>query len=85
MRPTQAINQTIEAEAAASQLTKGQLAETLGIARGNLRNRLNGHIPWNVAELETAANRMGMSFWDLMALAEARSARDAPVPKEGSK
>jgi hypothetical protein len=73
MNNTTAITRAIEAELAAAHVTKNQLADQLGIARSNLLRRFNGEVPWNVNEVEIAANCTGLSLWELMSRAEMRA------------
>ena len=73
MNNTTAITRAIEAELAAAHVTKNQLADQLGIARSNLLRRFNGEVPWNVNEVEIAANCPGLSLWELMSRAEMRA------------
>lgn len=81
----QGISQSIEAELAARRKTKTDLAETLGISRRNLYQRLANHVSWSVNDLEEVSNFLGMSYWQLMDSAEQRinQQKMPSVPAEG--
>lgn len=87
MNVQQGISQTVEAELAARRKTKTDLAETLGITRKNLYQRLANHVSWSVNDLEEVSNFLGMSYWQLMDNAEQRiyQQKMAPVAAEASK
>lgn len=85
MSNTTAITRAIEAELAAAHVTKNQLADQLGIARSNLLRRFNGEVPWNVNEVEIAANCTGLSFWELMDRAKQRATQTQNTLKEQTK
>lgn len=72
MTNSELISKTIEAELAASKVTKNELAKQLGLDRSNLRQRFNGRVPWNVNEIEVTARCVGLSMWQLFNLAEKR-------------
>lgn len=87
MNVQQGISQSIEAELAARRKTKTDLAETLGISRRNLYQRLANHVSWSVNDLEEVSNFLGMSYWQLMDSAEQRidQQKMPPAGTEGNK
>lgn len=87
MNVQQGISQTVEAELAARRKTKTDLAETLGITRKNLYQRLANHVSWSVNDLEEVSSFLGMSYWQLMDSAEQRiyQQKMAPVAAGASK
>lgn len=75
MTNNEIMTQTIAAEIAAKHIQKNQLAENLHIADSNLGRRLRNEVPWTLHELDIVATTLGLTFWELIQLAEARSKR----------
>ena len=67
--------QTIRAELAARHLTQIGLADYLGIDRRTLDYRLRKERAWTVDELSKAADFLGLTYWQLSALAAEREKR----------
>ncbi|PJM72368.1 hypothetical protein CS006_10555 [Bifidobacterium primatium] len=73
MSAQECMSQTIEAELAAQKKTKNGLANRLNINRRNLYQRFANEKSWSFGELEVVATFLGMSVWQLVALAASRS------------
>lgn len=64
---TQRTAEAVRAEMARRQVKPGAIAELLGCSRQTLWRRLNGFVPFDVAQLEVIANRLDVPVSALVA------------------
>ncbi len=71
----EALTSTVEAELAASNKTKTELAKTLQISPRSLQNRLRAKTSWTTDEIEKISNFLDMTPWMLINLSHDRATR----------
>lgn len=58
--PTTFVSANVRAEMARRRITQQQVAEALGLKQGSVSKRLNGRVPWDVNEVSTVADLLGV-------------------------
>jgi hypothetical protein len=74
------IAKRIEAETTRPRLTKGALANWLGISRPALNRRLHGEVEWHYDELENLAGIFGTTIADLVGESDTNGTGDTTDP-----